>query len=217
MKKYFELLYHCSLFREFTEENLTVFLDFVSPQIVSYEKDSFILTPGQRLDSLGILLSGTLGIIKEDPSGSAILLTDILPGGMFGESFTFTNEPITVSVRAFEKSVIMLLNADMLTSPNCPFSSLFCTNLLRSFARKNMMLTGRIDHLTRRTLRDKVLAYLMDCATQYESPSFTIPFDRQQMADYLAADRSALSYVLSGLKKDGLISYRKNHFTLHNL
>ena len=146
-----------------------------------------------------------------------MLLAQIPPGGVFGEAFAFSGEALTVTAIAGEDSRILLLDCEKALSvcpSDCDGHRRFLSNMLRLFAGKNLFLTGRIEHLSKRSLREKVLAYLHDCAEKSGGNSFSIPLDRQGMADYLAADRSALSYVLSGLRKEGIIDYRKNHFTL---
>ena len=97
----------------------------------------------------------------------------------------------------------------------CACHARLVSNLVSSFAQKNIFLTGRIEHLSKRTLREKVLSYLSEQAHLCGTRSFVIPLDRQGLADYLAADRSALSAVLSKLRDEGILDFRKNDFTLH--
>jgi CRP-like cAMP-binding protein len=96
----------------------------------------------------------------------------------------------------------------------CVFHTLLIRNMIGVFARKNMMLVGKMEHITKRTTRDKLLSYLSEQARLHNSNSFEIPFDRQELADYLSVERSALSAEMSRLKADGVINYRKNHFEL---
>ena len=91
---------------------------------------------------------------------------------------------------------------------------LFVKNMVKILANKNIFLNARIGHLSKRTLKEKVLSYLTGQARQHNSRSFTIPFNRQKMADYLAADRSALSAVLGKLKNEGILDFEKNRFTI---
>ena len=122
-----------------------------------------------------------------------------------------SGQRLTVSVQAALPSRILWLDSGQLTQPGLVRVQ---QNLLRLLAQKNVFLTGRIEHLSKRSLREKLLSYLSEQAFQADSLEFSIPFNRQELADFLAVDRSALSAVLSGLQKEGILKYHKNHFSL---
>lgn len=122
-----------------------------------------------------------------------------------------------VSVLASERCEILFLEIQRVftvCSPACGYHSRLIRNLLTIMARKNLMLTRKIDHMSQRTIREKVMAYLSCEAERWGNEAFEIPFNRQQLADYLAVDRSALSAELSRMQKDGLIEYGKNRFRI---
>ena len=99
-------------------------------------------------------------------------------------------------------------------SNNCPFHNKLIRNLMHDLAQKALMFHRKIDVISRRTTREKLLSYLNYEARRQGSGSFDIPFDRQGLADYLEVDRSGLSLEISKLRKEGILESRKNHFTL---
>ena len=142
----------------------------------------------------------------------------IEPGGLFGEAFACTGiEKFPFSVIAAEPSDVLFVKCRHILSPCpsvCAFHATLIKNLTLILATKNIALAQKLKHLTRPTTREKLLSYLSEQAQLTHSKSFDIPFNREQLADYLSVDRSALSAVLSHLKKDKLLHYHKNHFEL---
>ncbi|HIW73188.1 MAG TPA: Crp/Fnr family transcriptional regulator [Firmicutes bacterium] len=205
------------LFASIPPEEVPVLLAGLQAERRSYQKGEILLHAGETTGRFGLAAAGTLQIVKEDMDGSATLLAQIRPGELFAEAFAAAGLPLSVSVRAEEEAAVLWLDYRRLTSP-CrdagPFHAVLTGNLLRILSRKNIFLTGRIEHLSRRTLREKVLSYLSEEAVRQGSRSFAIPLDRQGLADYLAADRSALSAVLGRLRREGVLTFRKNEFTL---
>ncbi len=182
-----------------------------------YDKGEVLLLAGDVTHRLGLVLSGSVNIRKEDLEGNAALLARILPGELFAEAFAASGLPLSVTAEAAEKTAVLWLDYRRLLTPcgnACSFHTAVIGNLLEILARKNVFLTGRIEHLSRRSLREKVLSYLSEQAVRQGSRRVTIPFDRQGLADYLAADRSALSAVLGRLRDEGVLTFHKNEFTL---
>lgn len=177
----------------------------------TYPSGRFLLHSGERTSRFGILLEGRVKVLKEDYRGSATLLAQVEPVDLFAEAFALSGQRLTVSVQAALPSRILWLDSGQLTQPGLVRVQ---QNLLRLLAQKNVFLTGRIEHLSKRRLREKLLSYLSEQAFQADSLEFSIPFNRQELADFLAVDRSALSAVLSGLQKEGILKYHKNHFSL---
>ena len=146
------------------------------------------------------------------------ILGESAAGDLFGESYACApGAPLTVSVIAAEDCEVLFINiAQALTMCThvCAFHVRLVNNLMHILAGKNLMLSRKIDHLSRRTTREKLLAYLSDQAEAQGGSSFDIPFNRQELADYLSVDRSALSQVLSCMKREGLLDFQRSHFTL---
>lgn len=178
----------------------------------NYAAGETLLRAGEQCESVGILLSGGADVVREDAGGNPVLVAHLSAGELFAEAFAFSGAPLAVSVRAAEDSRVLWLSAERIAvSPRYPR---LAANALRLFARKNLFLTERIEHLTRHTLAEKVLSYLYSLARSQGRPLVSVPFGRQGMADYLGCDRSALCAVLAKLKKEGKLDYHKNIFRI---
>lgn len=184
----------------------------------TYEKNSLILRAGEITDSLGLVLYGSVTIESNDMWGNRTILSNVGKGGFFAETYALLeNEPLLVDVRANENCRILFFKVGSLKKLKSNMN-LWCfkmiSNLLMISANKNLHLSGRSFHTSPKTIRGRVMVYLSSVSLKKGSNEFDIPFDRQQLADYLNLERSALSKELGKMKKDGLIEVRKNHFKL---
>ncbi|WP_352400951.1 Crp/Fnr family transcriptional regulator [Anaerotignum sp.] len=183
-----------------------------------YDKNELILHQGELVDAMGLVVSGRVHIVKDDFWGNRTILSDVTPAQMFAESFACAkNQELTVSVLAVEPTTVLFLDIRRILntcSSACVFHTRLIRNLLSVLAEKNLILTGKIDHITKRTTREKLLSYLSAESVKAGSPTFQIPFNRQQLAEYLAVDRSAMSQELSKLQKEDYLTYEKNLFHL---
>jgi len=177
-----------------------------------------VLASGKKSDSVGVVLSGAVHVIREDFWGRRTLMARIEPCGLFGEAFACAEgEAIPFSVVAAEASdVLFVQSRRILTScPSaCGFHTTLIKNLTLTLAGKNIALTQKLKHLTQPSTREKLLSYLSEQAQSARSKSFDIPFNREELADYLSVERSAMSAELSRMRRDGLVRYQKNHFEL---
>ena len=206
------------LFIGIDREELTSLLPCLNAQKKDFAKGDWILRAGDRISSVGLLLTGSAHIERYDYWGNRHIVTAILPGDIFGESYAASPDSIVnVSAQADENLSVLFLNLSgilHMCSSSCPFHARLIDNLVSLLARRNLALNEKLTYVTQHTLRDKILSYLSAESIRQHSSYFDIPFDRQQLADYLNAERSALSNELSRLKKEGLIDYQKNHFYL---
>lgn len=182
-----------------------------------FHKGEYILHTGDPAYEIGVVLSGSVLIENIDLWGNKSILGSLGAGKIFAETYALCRESMLVDVVAAEKTEILFLNLQLLQNPeNCHTS--WCItllhNLLRMSARNNLTLSGRIFCTTAKSVRRRVLAYLSAQAVQQGAMEITIPFNRQQMADYLNLDRSALSKELCRMREEGLLLFHKNHFTL---
>lgn len=219
MQKFLPLLETVPLLAGLEAEQLADLPRALDARVQAFARGEIVLHVGDAIRALGVVLSGRLEISQEDYHGNAVLLAGLSAGELFAESFACTERHSTVQVRAAENAQVLWLSFACLRAPS-PTDALLCArvsaNLTEMLARKNIFLTGRIAHISKRTLCEKVLSYLYEVSAQAGSRSFTIPFDRRQLAEYLAADRSALSAVLGRLRDEGVLTFHKNHFTLHS-
>lgn len=215
--EYLKILQSAPLFGQIKEEEIPGILSCLSSRRVSCRKNEFVCRPGDLLSSVGLVLDGEVHIIKEDFWGNRTILGKAEPGQLFAESYACAGRPLEVAVTAACDSEILFLDIRHLLnscSRSCPFHQRLIQNFAGILSRKNLMLTKKIEHMSRRSLRDKLLSYLSDESARQQSTSFSIPFNRQQLADYLCVDRSALSRELSLLREEGILRYHKSHFEL---
>lgn len=196
------------LFRGVPAEELPALLARASARTCAFQKGELLLRRGDVTRRLGLVLEGSVHIIREDFWGNRSIVGLAGPGEVFAESYALAGEPLEVSVLAAAPGAALFLEADGLADAR------LTANLLHLLARKNLMLTRKMRHMARRTTRDKLLSYLSAQALAAGSSEFDIPMDRQQLADYLAVDRSAMSAALGKLRDEGVLTFRKNHFRL---
>lgn len=220
MKKYFEILRACPLFAGIEEKNLIPMLSCLGAKVISASKNEVIFSEGDTADFVGIVLSGSVQIIKEDYYGNRTIVASVFPTELFGESFSCAGvEHLPVNVITAEKSEIMLIDCRRITvtcTSSCAFHNQMIFNLLNVVARKNLIFNEKIEITSKRTTKEKIIAYLLKEAKKNGKSSFTIPYDRQSLADYLGVERSAMSAELSKLRKDGILSCVKSDFTLND-
>ena len=196
------------LFRGVPAEELPALLARASARTCAFQKGELLLRRGDVTRRLGLVLEGSVHIIREDFWGNRSIVGLAGPGEVFAESYALAGEPLSVSVLAASDGAALFLDARHLTDAR------LTDNLLSLLARKNLMLTGKMRHMACRTTRDKLLSYLSAQALAAGGSEFDIPMDRQQLADYLAVDRSAMSAALGKLRDEGVLEFRKNHFRL---
>ena len=218
MKKYFAILLGCPLFAGISPEELDALLTCLGARSLPVTKGQVILAEGEPARFVGIVLAGCVQIEKVDYYGNRSILTQAMPGQLFAESFACAGVgAMPVSVVANTDSRYMLIRCQRITtgcSNACCFHSRLIYNLLGIVARRNLEFHRKQELTARRTTREKLMAYLLAQAKGAGSKDFAIPFDRQGLADYLGVERSAMSTELGKLKKDGIIDFRRSHFTI---
>ena len=218
MKKYLTLLSQTTLFAGIECEDISSMLNCLSAYVSSYKKEEFILHTEASVHEVGMILNGSALIIKEDFWGNRSILSEVSSGFLFAETYACIGTvPLEVSVVAACDCEILFLDFHKILTTcasSCQFHTQLIHNLLTTLAQKNLTLTRKLEHMSQKTTRDKLLSYLSLESLKAKSPSFSIPFNRQQLADYLSVDRSAMSNELGKLKKEGILDYNKNAFIL---
>jgi len=219
MKNIFDSVKKCVLFKDITESDLHSLLSCLGGKTQPFKKGEFLLRAEDKPVALGVVLSGVVHIITEDFWGNRSLLGEATEGDTFAEAFVCAGIIILpVSVLAAEDTEILWLDySRIITSCTsaCSFHAMLIENMLKILAQKNIAMLKKLEHVTQRTTREKLLSYLSEQAKLAGGDNFDIPFDRQQLADYLAVERSAMSAELSKMRDDELLEFRKNHFTLY--
>ena len=218
LKKYLSILKKCPLFKDIDDDRLLQMLTCFGARIDFYDKKYTIFAEGSPAKYIGIVLSGSVQVIQVDYYGNRSILSVIGESDMFAEAFACAeSKEIPVSIIADEPSEIMLIDSSHILHTcqnNCGFHQQLIFNLMKDLARKTLAFHQRIEITSKRTTRDKLLAYLAVQAKKAGSDSFDIELDRQELADYLEVDRSGLSTEISKLRSEGVLESNKNHFKL---
>lgn len=218
MKKYIRILRRCPLFKQIEEENLLRMLTCLGAKTETFDKKYTIFAEGNPARYIGILLSGSAQVVRVDYYGNRSILTGLEPGEVFAEAFACAEVPsIPVTVIANEPSEVMLIDCAHILhtcSNHCGFHQQLIFNLMKDLATKTLIFHQKLEITSKRTTRDRLLTYLFMQAQKAGSSSFEIPFDRQELADYLEVDRSGLSAEISRLRKEGVLESDKKHFVL---
>ena len=218
MKKYLDILRECTLFYDIGDDDLDRMLHCLGARIVSFDKKYTILAEGSASKYVAVLLSGEAQICQNDYYGNRSILGNVSVGEVFGEAFACAEvSVIPVTITALKVCEVMFIDCSHILhtcSNNCEFHQRLIFNLMKGLALKSLAFYERLEITSKRTTRDKILAYLSICAKKQGSFSFDIPFDRQELADYLEVERSGLSAEISKLKNEGVINAVKNHFEL---
>lgn len=218
MKKYIEILEKSSLFYGIDSADIQVMLGCLGASTKSYKKGEYILKSGENTSNITLLLSGKLHIQKDDYWGNRSIISVVQPGDMFGEAYIASNSGALMNdVVAIEASTVMFLDIHKiltLCSSACKFHALTVQNLFFTIAEKNRTLVTKLGILSKRTTREKLISYLSEQAKLSNNSTFKIPFNRQQLADFLSVDRSAMSNELCKMRDAGMLEFNKSKFTL---
>ena len=218
MKKYLSILRSSPFFKDLSDSEILSILHCVNAVTISRKRDSYIFRAGDATEVMGLVVSGCALVIQEDFWGHRNILSKCHVGDFFGEPYAASpGAVLNVSVVADEDCEIIFLNVQRLlvTCPTaCGHHQKLIRNLVGVLANKILILNDKITHVGKRMTRDKLLSYLSAESIRHSSLSFDIPFDRQQLADYLCIDRAAMSAEISKLQKEGFIKTNRNHFEL---
>ena len=218
MKKYIPILKRTKLFSGVGEEDIASLLSCLGARKKEYKKGEYILREGEHISDIFILVEGKIHIQKDDYWGNRSILSVISVGEMFGEGYAapesgaLLNDVVAVEV----SSVIFFDVKRILTtcSSACRFHNMIVQNMFFAISDKNRKLVQKLGHMSGRTTRAKLISYLSEEAKRQGSSAFTVPFNRQQLADYLCVDRSAMSNELCKMRDEGMIKFEKSRFEL---
>ncbi len=218
MKKIYSVLKNTLLFKGITEDDMLSMLNCLAVKQASYHKNEFIFTAGDEVRKIGIILAGSVQIVKEDIWGNRTILAKLAEGDLFGEAFSCSNiKNFSVSVISAENCEILFIDYRRIIitcSSSCSYHNRLIENMMQVMANKNIMLTEKMEIISKRSTREKLLSYLSNQAKKCGSNAFVIPFNRQELADYLCIDRSALSKELGKLRDEGILLFHRSHFEL---
>jgi len=218
MKRFIPILEKTQMFSGVSTEEITSMLSCLGSRLCSFKKGEYVLRQGEYLNDILVLVAGNLHIQKDDYWGNRSILGHITVGEMFGEAYVAPiSGAILNDVIAVEDSSVMFFDVKRILttcSAACRFHSMVMQNLFYAISEKNRKLVQKIGHMSQRSTREKLISYLSEESKRQNSATFTIPFNRQQLADFLSVDRSAMSNELSKMHAEGLLEYDRNCFKL---
>ncbi len=204
-----------------TDQEMTEAFHALNAHEKNFQKGEYILNAGETTDYLAFVQQGSVTIESNDLWGNRTILSLLEPGQFFAETYALLpNQPLFVDAVANEDCRVLFLNMKPLadfSSAKESWKQKIIFQVLNISMQKNIHLSLRSFHTAPKTIRERVMAYLNTYSLQVKSQEFDIPFDRQQMADYLNLERTALSKELGKMQKEGILSYHKNHFTLRKV
>ena len=218
MKEFIPILKRTQLFSGVGEEEIGAMLNCLQAKLCIYKKGEYVLRQGEHLDKILVLVGGKLHIQRDDYWGNRSIINMVSIGEMFGEAYVAPESGTLMNdVLAVEDSAVIFFDIKRIItvcSSACRFHSMVVQNLFFAISEKNRMLVQKLTFMTKRTTREKLIAYLSEEEKRQNSSEFSIPFNRQQLADFLSVDRSAMSNELCKMRDEGLIQFEKNQFNL---
>ncbi len=218
MKKFIPLLKKTQMFAGVSEDEIAAMLSCLDARERTYMKGEHVFRAGEHIRDIAVLLFGELHVQRDDYWGNRTIVSRVAPLELFGEAYIAPESgALHNDVVATEDSTVILFDVNRILtvcSSACRFHSLVVENLFYAISEKNRRLVEKIGHISRRTTREKLISYLSEEAKRQGSAAFTIPFSRQELADYLSVDRSAMSNELSKMRDEGLLTFDRNAFRL---
>lgn len=217
MKNIFEIN-DCPLFSGLKEYEQHLLFDCFYIVEKTFKKGSYIINYGDEIKNVLIIKEGSVCVVEDDYWGNRSIISYLDKNNIFGIAYAYSNnQAYPISLIAMSDCKILFIDIKKIFNPcskKCYHHTQLMKNAVMILSNKNIALINKIEHMSKRTIKDKVLSYLSNCSKIYKSNHFHIPFNRQELADYLAVDRSALCATLSKLKKAKIIDYHKNNFTI---
>lgn len=218
MKKYIEILKRTQLFSGVSDTEISAMLNCLQAKLLTFQKGDYVFREGERIYNITVLVKGKLLVQHDDFWGNRNIVNVIRVGEMFGEAYVAPESGSLLNdVIAEEDSAVIFFDVRRILtvcSTACRFHSMVIQNLFFAISEKNRKLVQKIGHMSKRSTRAKLLSYLSEEAKRQNSSHFTIPFTRQQLADFLCVDRSAMSNELCKMRDEGLLQFAKNQFIL---
>ncbi len=215
MNKYINIINKSSIFKHFSDDEILKVLYNTNSKVASYKKGECVYHAYDKVEEFGILLEGSAIIQKVDFEGNQNIISNIKPSELFAEGFVYAGMPkILVNVTCTENSEILLINKNEIANLEMSLYRKINENMLSVLARKLVYLNKKVDVLTKISVREKILTYLNTFCDFSQSNIVEIPYNREQLADFLCVNRPSLSRELSKMKKEGILDYHKNTFKL---
>ena len=218
MKQNLKVLMMTSLFQDVSENDLEAMLSCLGAAERKYRKNDVILLAGTKVTSVGIMVEGHAQITRDDAEGNRAILSELEKADLFAEAYVAAGSmeiPVTVIATTDCRIVWIPFSKIVgMCSTACDFHRTLVQNMMRVIAMKNIMMNEKMRILSCKTTKEKLITYLSDYSERVGKNKFKIPFTRNELADFLSVDRSAMSRELSRLRDEGFLNYHKNEFEL---
>lgn len=217
-KKTSAVIKKCTMFDGMTNNELINALNFFCANVKEYQKGDFIQTILTPFENFGLVISGEVRVYMDDIDGDNMIMANVSIGETFGESLCLLKSESPVYIQAVTDAVILSMNTTKFHGQyeDEKMRNEYMFRFSSMLARRTLAMNDRIQVLSNKTLREKIITFLSQYRSKFSSLEFYIPFDRSSMAVYLGTDRASLSRELSKMKRDGIIDYRKNYFIIRN-
>ncbi len=218
MKKYINVLKRTQMFAGVGDDEIVAMLSCLGARLNTYKKGEYVLRQGEHLSDITVLVAGNLYIQNDDYWGNRSILGQVAVGETFGEAYVAPDSgPLLNDVVAIEDSAVIFFDVNRILTTCCSacrFHTMVVQNMFFTISEKNRKLVQKLGHMSKRSTREKLISYLSEQTKKHNSAKFTIPFNRQQLADFLSVDRSAMSNELCKMRDEGLLEFEKNQFRL---
>lgn len=218
MQKYYSKIKSSPLFYGMTDSELDRMLECFGAYVKEYENGDMIIRQGDIISKIYLILDGEVNVEKETYWGRRIIIQKLYANNSIGLSLVASKSvESNINALCVERALVLILNYEkcsQMCQNACTHHGILIRNLFKIISKENIELIEKIENISQKTIRDKLLTYLSNESQKNRSNVFEIPFNRQELADYLNIDRSAMSFELSKLKSEGLINYKKNKFVL---
>ena len=221
MKKWLSLLQTMDLFAQIPEDGLQVMLECLRPEIEHYPRNSFIAIAGEPFRGIGIVLSGTVTVVKEDLAGNRNILSLLGPGEMFGEMAAFSGKGVwPAMVMAQTDTTVFFLDPEKIIGnceQQCISHRLLIINMLKIFSNKALLLNKKLEYLSIKSVREKIATFLLEQHAQTGQSTFLLPMNRNELADFLNITRPSLSREMCRLRDEGIIDFHRSSIQLKDV
>lgn len=220
--EYFSLLKSTKIFSDANEFECQAMMFCFKTRFKSFDKNEKIITEGDSVSDVCLILKGSANILNEDDLGNISIISRVGFGEVFGlEELNNKMECYKNNLVAKEKCLVMFMNAHRLMNMcenKCKRHELIIKNLMSTLLDNNKILLEKLNILSKKSTREKLLAYFKLCAEKNDNTYFEIPFNKTELANFLSVDRSAMSTELNKLKSEGIIDFDKKQYRLikHN-
>lgn len=221
LQKWQEQLSRCRLFQEIPSDELISMLNCLKPKLNSFGKNDLITVAGERFGGIGIVLSGSVVVTKENLAGNRVLMDVLGPGELFGEMVAFSKHNVwPATIVAQNSCEVLFLSPEKIVSGCgnlCSGHRQLTVNMLRILSDKAWLLHRKVEYLTLGSLREKISRFLLEQYHDTGKPLFLLPLNRNELAEFLNTTRPSLSREFCRMRDEGLIEFHRSSIRIKDI